>query len=267
LAKVEGGDYTAILLAAGVGQRLSDHGGPKVLLEFGGQSLLQRTMTTLFRHGVRRLTITVGFEESALRSAAVNAVAQGGLRGLQVGFVTNPDYQDGSLLSLHAQGMILTAGEPVLVMDGDVLYDPSILGRLLGGQSEGVLLVDQEIEPGDEPVKICFDDQDRIVDFRKRPTEAYRWFGESVGFFKFSGAMAQDLFDRCDWYVRNGLVKTEYEEAIRDLIMTEPHRFEAVDVSDLAWTEIDFPEDVVRARDVVLPQMALSSANLDVFEP
>jgi choline kinase len=48
----------------------------------------------------------------------------------------------------------------------------------------------------------------------------------------------------------------EYEEAIRDLILAEPDRFDAQDVGDLPWTEIDFPEDVVRARDVILPQLA-----------
>jgi choline kinase len=48
----------------------------------------------------------------------------------------------------------------------------------------------------------------------------------------------------------------EYEEAIRDLLLAEPERFSAEDVSDLLWTEIDFPEDVVRARDEILPQLA-----------
>jgi choline kinase len=48
----------------------------------------------------------------------------------------------------------------------------------------------------------------------------------------------------------------EYEEAIRDLILEDPTRFTAEDVGDLPWTEIDFPEDVDRARDIILPQLA-----------
>jgi len=130
-----------------------------------------------------------------------------------------------------------------------------MIGRLLGGETEGVLLVDREIEPGDEPVKICFDDTGRIVDFRKKPEHPHVWFGESVGFFRFSPAVASALADRCAWYVAQGLVKVEYEEAIRDLILAEPARFGAEDVSDLPWTEIDFPEDVAKAREVVLPQL------------
>ncbi len=49
--------------------------------------------------------------------------------------------------------------------------------------------------------------------------------------------------------------RLEYEEAIRDLMLAQPDRFDAVDVTDLAWTEIDFEEDVVKARDIVLPQL------------
>ena len=45
------------------------------------------------------------------------------------------------------------------------------------------------------------------------------------------------------------------DEAIRDLILEHPERFGAVDVRDLPWTEIDFEEDVVRARSHVLPQL------------
>ena len=252
-AKFEG---VAVVLAAGVGRRLGDHHrGPKVLLEFAGRSLLRRTMDALAAHGVTRLAITVGFEAEAIREAVAEAVQVPALRNVEVTFVENGDYRNGSLLSLHSQSEILRAGGEILLMDGDVLYAEAMIVRLMAGTGEGVLLVDREIEPGDEPVKICFDDQGRIVDFRKRPTKAHAWFGESVGFFRFSGRIAAVLADRCAWYVEQGLLKTEYEEAIRDLILAEPDAFRAEDVSDLAWTEIDFPEDVVRARDVVLPQL------------
>jgi choline kinase len=44
-------------------------------------------------------------------------------------------------------------------------------------------------------------------------------------------------------------------EAIRDLILAEPARFGAADVSDLPWIEIDFEDDVIRARRDILPQL------------
>ena len=256
LSRVANFDGIAVILAAGVGRRLGEHHrGPKILLEFAGRSLLRRTMEALAAHGVRRLAITVGFEAEAVRDAAAEAVEAPVLRDLKVSFVENANYRNGSLLSLYVQSDILKSGGEILLLDGDVLYADAMIARLIAGTGEGVLLVDREIEPGDEPVKICFDDQGSIVDFRKRPEKAHVWLGESVGFFRFSGRIAAALADRCAWYVDQGLVKTEYEEAIRDLILAEPQAFRAEDVSDLPWTEIDFPEDVVRAREIVLPQL------------
>ena len=140
-------------------------------------------------------------------------------------------------------------------MDGDVLYDARMIAALIEAPGENVLLLDREIEPGDEPVKICFRG-DTIVDFRKRPEHAHDRHGESVGFFRFSPATAAALADRCDAHLAAGRAALEYEEAIRDLILAEPARFAAADVTALPWVEIDFPADVARARDEILPLLA-----------
>ncbi len=246
----------AVILAAGVGRRLgASHEGPKALLDFAGRTLLARHIRNLEAVGVREIVFTVGHEADRLREAvaALAPVAQ-------VSFVENPRYRRGSLVSLWTQGERLRAGRDVILKDADVLCDARMLARLGDGAAEATLLVDRELEPGDEPVKLCFrrrsDGRERIVDFRKRPEHAHDWHGESVGFFRFSARTAADLAARCDAYVSTGRLDVEYEEAVRDLILADPDRFSAVDVSDLPWTEIDFEDDVVRARSHVLPQLA-----------
>jgi len=244
-------DLVAIILAAGYGRRLGErHEQPKVLLEFDGRSLLERRLRTLEACGVGAVSITIGHDGERVR-AAVDLIAP----RLDVRFIENPRYREGSLLSLLAQREVLDSGRPVLVMDGDVLHDRRMIDRLLGGAGEVVLLVDPELEPGDEPVKVCFRG-DMIVDFRKRPEFPHDRHGESVGFFRFSPAMAAKLAARCQVLADAGGGMLEYEEAIRDLILEAPERFGAEDVGDLPWTEIDFPEDVDRARDVILPQLS-----------
>jgi len=243
-------NFTAILLAAGVGRRLSrTEPAPKVLLEFGGRSLLERHFAALADAGVGAVVIVVGFEAGRVE-AAVRALDP----PFEVTLLHNPRFTEGSVVSLAAANAVLRSGGTVVLMDGDVLYDPSMLRRLRDGAAENSLLVDRELEPGDEPVKLCFDAAGRIVDFRKRPENPGVWHGESVGFFRFSPATGQALADRCDWYVAQA-PQLEYEEAIRDLMLADPGRFGAEDVTDLPWTEIDFEEDVVKARDVVLPQL------------
>lgn len=236
----------AILLAAGVGKRLGDtHQGPKVLLDFAGTSLIDRHLAALAAAGVDEVSVTVGHEADSLRAAL----------GTRAATVLNPDYRQGSLVSLWMQRDLLRSGRTILLMDGDVLYPPAMIERLLAADGEAVMLVDRELEPGDEPVKICFAGT-TICDFRKRPEHPGDRHGESVGFFRFSPAMAAALAARCEAYVAAGRTEVEYEEAIRDLLLADPARFVAVDVTDLPWTEIDFPEDVAKARDAVLPHLA-----------
>jgi choline kinase len=239
----------AILLAAGIGRRLGQD-DPKVLLEVGGRSLLDRHLELLQRSGVRQATVVVGHRAQKLRDAIERAVPP----GLSVTTIENPAHREGSVVSLQVADAILSAGTPVLLMDGDVLYDRRMLDRLLGSPHDNAFLVDRGLEPGDEPVKLCIAG-DRIVDFRKKPVADHDWHGESVGFFKFSAAVAAELAARTRAYVDGGRRSDEYEEAIRDMILADATRFGWVDVTDLPWTEIDFPEDAARARVEILPEL------------
>ncbi len=47
-----------------------------------------------------------------------------------------------------------------------------------------------------------------------------------------------------------------HEEAVRDLLRERSQPFEVADVTGSPWIEIDFPIDVVRATQEVLPQLA-----------
>ncbi len=243
-------ELSAVLLVAGVGRRLGQaRPGPKVLLQFGGRSLLARHFDALAACKVDEVVLVVGFEAGQV-DAAVRRLDP----PFKVRMLANPRFTEGSAVSLASAGEVLRAGRTVLLMDGDVLYDPRMLRRLCQGRAENVLLVDRELEPGDEPVKVCFDRDDVIVDFRKLPEHPGVRHGESVGFFRFSPDTASALAERADWYAAHAPA-LEYEEAIRDLMLAEPGRFGAEDVTDLPWTEIDFLEDVVRAREVILPQL------------
>jgi choline kinase len=239
---------SAVILAAGAGRRLG-MAIPKVLLEFGGRTLLERHVAALHASGVQDIAITVGYRAELIR----DELARIGLLE-RISLVDNPRSEEGSVVSLWAQRERLEAGATVLVMDGDVLYDKRMIARLLAAAPENVLLFDRAIEAGDEPVKICMRG-DVIVDFAKVPERAYDHHGESVGFFRFSPAMSAALADRVVAYVETGRSRAEYESAIRDLILAEPHRFGCADISDLPWTEIDFDADVARARREILPQL------------
>ncbi|HEY0206945.1 MAG TPA: phosphocholine cytidylyltransferase family protein [Acetobacteraceae bacterium] len=238
----------ALILAAGVGRRLNGSAGlrPKALLPFGGKTLLARHFAALRACDVEDITVVAGFEAAQIESAI------GGDPRVQL--VLNPDYREGSLVSLWAARDMLRAGRPVVLMDADVLCDARLLGRLVSSAHPNALLLDRDLEPGDEPVKLCVRDG-RIVDFHKRPRAPHDWHGESVGFFRFAPDAAADLAARTEDYVANGRRALEYEEPIRDMMQAAPPGlFGFEDITGLPWTEIDFPEDVAKASGL-LPQL------------
>ena len=248
-----------LILAAGRGRRLGgdDDQPPKILLRFGGESLLARHLRMLERvvttqNGAGRVGIVVGYRRDMI-DAELDRIG----RRNMVDLIDNPDWRQGSVVSLDCGRALLDGTAPVLLMDGDVIYDHRLLERLLAGASAGTLLLDRDIEPGDEPVKICVAGTQRIVDFAKRPAVAYDWHGESVGFFRFAPALAVRLAAAARALVSAGDGMTEYEEPIRSLIRADGagDEFGFEDVTGMPWTEIDFMDDVAKAN-ALLPSLA-----------
>jgi choline kinase len=242
----------AIILAAGRGSRLSEHnpdGHPKCLMEFGGRSLLARHLDLLYRLGIRRADLVLGYEADRI----IDYVGTLSSRP-DVAFHFNPRFELGSVLSLWAAQETLYSGNPVLVMDADVLYHPGILQRLAQTEIENCYLLDREFVPGDEPVKIAVQDG-VMVEFRKQLAVGleYDMLGESVGFFRFGPECAGTIARECARFDTEGLGDAPHEEALRNVLLSSPQSFGFEDVSGLPWIEIDFPEDVLRAGDEILP--------------
>jgi len=168
--------------------------------------------------------------------------------------VQNPDYHKGSIISMLI-GLQALANEPdFLLMDADVLYDYRILGRLLNTQHQNCFLLDRDFERGDEPVKLCVRDG-QLIEFRKKIDDnlKFDYQGESVGFFRFNNETAAKLIQSANTYLARGEDTQPYEECIRELLLMDPDSFGFEDITGLEWIEIDFPEDINRANNEILP--------------
>lgn len=243
----------AVILAAGVGRRLGDEGDlPKCLLKFGGKTLLQRHLEFLKQCGIEKTAIAVGFKKETIQSE----IAKLGMDDF-ANTVFNPDFEQGSVLSLWSTRDQMTYGGDVLLMDADVLYGPSLLARLVETKHANSFLIDKNFEPGDEPVKLCIRNGN-IVEFRKKVDVAFDTCGESVGFFKFSFETAKKLLEATERFKTNR--EECYEEPLRELALNSPSgTFGVADITGMPWTEIDFPEDVKKAQEKIFTQLESES--------
>ncbi len=241
----------AVILAAGLGRRLGGaaEGVPKILLSFAGRSLLERHLTMLRAVGIDEVTLGVGHGADLIEAE----LARLGESGVEL--VHNPDYREGSVITLSLLGEAMIRGGDILLMDGDVLYDRRMLQRLTESRQKNLFLLDRDIEPGEEPMKLAIRGN-QPVDFRKTLEQEYDFYGESVGFFRFDEQVAGELGDAAAEIIAAGRRDDYMEEAIRDVLLaSEPGRIGFEDITGLPWIEIDFAEDVERAESDILPRL------------
>ena len=174
--------------------------------------------------------------------------------------VFNEDFREGNVVTLWTLRDELSGGGPVLLMDADVLYDNELIARLIASRHGNCLLVDRDFQPGDEPVKVCVRNG-KIVEFRKWLSTGFDFCGESVGMFKLSAEMAQQIVAQAGLYLDQGRRLEAYEEAVRDVLLTAPRgTFAFEDITGLPWIEIDFATDVERAETEILPRIVAAAA-------
>lgn len=142
-------------------------------------------------------------------------------------------------------------------MDADVLYDHNIIDKLINSDKENIFLLDRNFEIGEEPVKLCVHN-DQLIEFRKQPDKnlVFDFQGESVGFFRFTSYAGKLLGLKASEYINRGEDEVPYEEIIRDVLLAEPEKYSFEDITGLPWLEIDFPKDVIKAKNEILPNLA-----------
>ena len=240
----------AIIYAAGRGMRLQAD-VPKILLEFGGRTLLEWHALRLREAGVREVVLVTGHLREKIAKLFPDITAR---HGLAIREIINPRFNEGSILSLKSSlSEIEHSTEPVLLMDADVLYPPEMLKRLIASSHRTALLLDRQFSTSDDdPVLVPVKDG-RPIDFRKLWSGEADFVGESIGFFKVAPEDFPILVDETEMRSRGPECADSYDDVLRAMVVAG--RFGYEDVTGLPWIEIDFPEDIVHARDEVVPAM------------
>ena len=232
----------AIILAAGRGSRLGavlHNGKPKCLLEINGKPLISYQIQILRSLGIKRIGVVVGHGAGHVYEALDKDIS----------FVVNPRYADtNSLFSLWLAGAWVEG--PFMLMNSDLLVHPKIYERVINNKNT-CLAYDSSSGDEDEHMKIRL--EGNLVRAISKSLPLEHSAGENVGIIKFEETEACDVMGEADRLVRSG--KTDHwSPAAIDGIVNRRH-FEAVDIADLPWTEIDFPEDWENACKNIWPKV------------
>ena len=223
-----------VILAAGVGSRLGNP-YPKPLTPLSnGESILGRQIRVL-GEALPRSTfcVVVGFKKDMIIEAFPESL-----------FVYNQRFGDTNTSKSLLKGLELTGMESVLWLNGDVVFDSSLIDLLLPkfGSDQSFVCVDTK-SVGDEEVKYNLDDEGNIREISKAVSDP---LGEAVGINYVGSHDKERLMARlraCD-------DQDYFEKGIEVAIQKDGLVFEAVDITDYPCIEVDFAEDLGAAREM-----------------
>lgn len=234
-----------VILAAGMAKRLRPltDTKPKCLLEVSGKTLLQRTVNAMAAAGITEFVVVTGYRGNMIRDFLTTHYPQ-----FTIHYLDNVDYaNNNNIYSLWMAGQIVR-GQAFLLMDSDILCDPAAVVRI-ASEPEAALAVNRH-ELGEEEMKVVVDNQMRITEISKtcRPEDA---MGESVGIEKMTATYSEALFRELDQMIlQEGLIDIFYERAFERLI-PQGHTFRVIDTTDYFSYELDTPEDLQRAQELM----------------
>ncbi len=221
-----------IILAAGIGSRLGNP-FPKPLTPLNnGKTIMEQQIEKLSAcYDINNIMVVVGFKKDLVMEEHPDLI-----------YIYNPEFDRTNTSKSLLRALYKCKGESVLWLNGDVVFDSSILNFLKQyiEQDKSFVAVNNS-SVGEEEVKYSINDNAYIKEISKQVENAP---GEAVG-INFISSTDRDIFIRrleeCD---SNDYFEKGLELAIeKDNINILP-----VDISDFKCIEVDFKEDLDQAN-------------------
>ncbi|MFV0319910.1 MAG: NTP transferase domain-containing protein [Microbacterium sp.] len=225
-----------VILAAGMGSRLG-RGLPKPLTELGdGRSIMRQQHDNIRAAfgAAARITTVVGYRAETIVEAFPHAH-----------YVYNDRYDQTNTSKSLLRALATTGRSGVLWMNGDVVFDPRVLGRampLIDADESFVTVNTSTVS--DEEVKYTVTAEGRIDQLSKAVIGGV---GEAVGINYISGTDKRAFMRQ----LQRVDDQDYFERGLELAIAEDGLRLQPLDISDLYAVEVDFAEDLERANQFV----------------
>lgn len=236
--------HTAVILAAGLGSRLKEHGKtqPKGFLRLGEQPIVEESIQRLRAAGIQRVIIVTGhlrefYEELRERYAEL------------IETVHNIKFaESGSMYSLYCARDRLN--DDFLLLESDIIYERRALDGVLAFPHDNVVLLSGRTDSGDE---VYVEANGAVIRAMSKDKSRLGTgiAGELVGITKVSRALFAQMVTNAEQAFERTL-HLDYETGcLVGVAQHYPVYYHLI--PDLLWSEIDDAAHLARARSAVYP--------------
>lgn len=230
----------AIILAAGKGKRLEDvsNGLPKSMIRIGECSIIHNQIRSCQQIGIEKFVIVLGYKKDLMQDHILEILDKD-----NVIFVENPIFATtNTLYSLYLTREYFD--DDFIYFNADVLFTSSLLKLIAGDSVHSQLLLETK-SCAEEEVKMIIDDEMTILEIGKQLPLA-DCAGEFIGIARFKQDILPVFSGFLQFGVDNGQSNNFFEYAVDQ--MAKEVILKAVPTQDIACIEIDFPQDLIKAR-------------------
>lgn len=234
----------AVILAAGMGRRLGELTGDntKCMLEVNGVKLIDRALECLSEHNLSRIVLVVGYK----RENVMHYVGDS-YKGIEVVYVENPIYdKTNNIYSLYLAKDYLVA-EDTLLLESDLIYEPSVVRRIVENDYPNLALVDK-YESWMDGTVVMLNDECKIKNFISKRDFKYsdidRYY-KTVNIYKFSKEFSTTHYVPFLKAYCQALGRNEYyEQVLKVITLLDDSPLKALPLHGEQWYEIDDIQDL-----------------------
>jgi len=228
----------AIIVAAGLSSRLRPLTNqlPKVLLNVGDTSILERAVTNLEASGHDEIVVVVGFRRHQIQERL----------GDRVRYVYNPFYETTNNMASLWFALQASEFEPFTYCHGDLVYTERLLRDFIEGATGIEIALSVDFGPTDEEaMKVA------VVDGRFRESNKQipldEAVGEWTGLARFSKSGSETTKDHIEELLSQERFQ-DYDTAAFSLMAERGTDFKLLPTNGESWCEIDTVDDLAFAR-------------------
>lgn len=235
----------AVILSAGQGRRLlpSTARTPKCALPIHGRALIEWQLDALEANGIERVVVVAGFGVEHVEGLLARRNGNTRTRVCHNPFFEVSD----NLMSCWIARQEMT--EDFILLNGDTLFEPAILERLLSSPQRSVTLATDHkpiYDADDMKVQLS---EERLLrvgkDLAREETD-----GESIGLMLFRGKGPELFKQALEQAARDPGALSQWYLSIIAQIAESGHVWTR-SIAGLGWAEVDYPLDLLRASAMV----------------